>query len=213
METATLAYNRTINSNDDDPLPFRSPCNLVPFGRLHDSTFPNTKYFPSCRMPDGPRSLNDEVPLTTWETLKYHRFRWLHGFNDTETAEMALSSAIFLANKATLTLDQWADEFTDFGCDELQKTCTGRSYHGKRDFRGRTIYSADGTTVHKPKISNTAVVVMSTYLAVQLVALAVLTWQIYRAPSSISWLDSESVTRILGEIRSEKEIATSQTGP
>lgn len=90
-----MAFNATLNEEAHTSFPH---CGLQSFHRLVGATAEDDN-FPSCEThPDYPE---------TWESLQFTLRRWLHAFNKTENAEVALSTAMFLANKATLTVPTW----------------------------------------------------------------------------------------------------------
>jgi len=101
---------------------------------------------------------------------------WLHVFNDTGAAVTALSSAVFLANQAVVTMDQ-----------SLSRYSAGSNL---REGSGRSIYYGYGTTIRKPQLSLAVVIGMTGILTLELLCLAILAWLIYRGPSQTRSLDA-----------------------
>lgn len=179
FDIALQAWNSSIDDENTKMLSGERLCNLVPFARLEPIGFrpqaPATdKKFPGCTTLTG-KLFED---LTAQQFLS----KWLHGFNDTETATTALSTAVFLANQAVVTMDQWNSRFSN-------GSTTREGY-------GREIYSGIGTTVRKPQLSIAVIVVMSCILVLELVCLATLAWLIYRGPSETRTLDVMAFSRL-----------------
>lgn len=180
FDTATLAWNDTITDADvDNLLPYYKLCSLVPFARLDPPKSKEEQKFPDCR--------TSSVPFSDGRDLKVHLSTWLHGFNDTNTATTALSSAVLLANEALLTIGKW-----------------NSMYANTADLYGRLIYSGPGASIRKPKISSPAMIILTLILFLELLALGLLAWLIYRGPSETRILDTMAVSRIMASMDEEK---------
>ena len=188
FDSAILAWNDTFNQNDTNKLPYKSICNTVPFARLDVNEYDKDK-FPGCYA-------YAEMNLS-WQSVKQYLSTWLLGFNSTQTAATALSTAVYLANEAVLTMDQWNTEYT--GND---------GYYYRR--AGRTIYAGIGATLHKPKLSVGATATITSILFLQLVGLALLAWLIYRVPSETRSLDVMTFSRLAASMEDEKKEADSE---
>ena len=179
FDIAVQAWNSSTDDENTRILSGERLCNLVPFARLEPISFviqePATdRKFPECTT--GTRTLFERL------TARQFLSKWLHGFNDTETATTALSTAVFLTNQAVVTMDQWSSRFSN-------GSTTRRGY-------GREIYSGIGTTVRKPQLSIAVIVVMSCILFLELMCLATLAWLIYRGPSETWTLDVTAFSRL-----------------
>lgn len=181
FDTAILAWDDTTNDNDTDYLPYHQFCSFVPFARLDPDERDNS--FPACYTSAERRP--------TWGNLKEYCSKWLLGFNDTHTATTALSTSMFLANEAVVTMDQWHAEYT-------------ARRGGYYDRTGRTIYSGVGASIHKPKLPIAAFVVITILLCLELLGLALLAWLIYRGPSETRSLDVMAVSRLMASMEEDK---------
>lgn len=173
FELGTSAWNDTGSNSELEFLNYDKLCSLVPFSRLepldvgqsNDGPAAKEK-FPACNI--FARDQIDDL------TLRDRLSRWLHGFNKTDQVTKAMTAGVFLANKASLTLNQWRDR--------------NNAYYPEST--GRNIYTAPGVTVNKPDVSTANIIVLSILLFIELLALGVLTWLIYRKPSESRSLDA-----------------------
>jgi hypothetical protein len=180
FDMATQVWNSSLSADDVEMLSGERLCNLVPFPRLAPVKESSSSYTTS-----GDRGFPDCETATrkTSEKFTAREFlsKWLHGFNNTDTAITALTAAVFLANQAVLTTDQWSSRFG---------SNSGRSAYG------RHIYSGFGTTVRKPKLSVGVTAAMSCILVLEVLCLAILGWLVYRGPSESPTLDVMAFTRL-----------------
>lgn len=93
-------------------------------------------------------------------------------------SESLLTTAMFVANRAFLTLLSPAPELS--------------SYYSM----GRMVYSSPGVTVQRPVLSNTALIVLSVLIGLQLLGLGYLTYYLYRVPTWSDQLDAMAMARI-----------------
>ncbi|KAH4097576.1 hypothetical protein HBI56_137540 [Parastagonospora nodorum] len=180
FEIAVQTWNASLDENSKI-LPGERLCNLVPFARLEPIPFTSTSIV---TWSDSKSPGCDFGIQTQPELLDARQFlsKWLHGFNDTKTAVTALSSAVFLANQAVVTMDQLLSRYS-IGSDA-------------REDYGRSIYSGYATTIRKPQLSLSVVIGMTTILTLQLLCLAILAWLIYRGPSETRSLDAMAFLRL-----------------
>jgi hypothetical protein len=178
FDIAVQAWNTSLDENSKI-LSGERLCNLVPFARLEPIPFTSIVTWSDSKFPGC-----DFGTQTQPELLDARQFlsKWLHGFNDTKTAVTALSSAVFLANQAVVTMDQL-----------LSRYSTGS--HSREDY-GRSIYFGYGTTIRKPQLSLSVVIGMTTILALELLCLGILAWLIYRGPSETRSLDAMAFLRL-----------------
>lgn len=184
FESAMLAWDDTINTEDTNILPLQNICSGAAFSKLdpeelYDSEFPGCEQF--------------SEQTFTFSTLKEYTRLWLQGFDDTDSATTAMTAAVYLANEATLTMSHWNSEYMP-------------SIYGPY-FRhpGRIIYSGSGTHLQKPKLSVVAAVTISALLSLQLLGIVALTWLIYRGPSETTSLDAVTVSKMLADLGEEEE--------
>ena len=97
---------------------------------------------------------------------------WIFNFRVPESARLALSAGMFLANEALLT--QTAQATSQLG-------------------NARPIFSSPGLTLAKPQKSLASTIVISCLLGMELLALAYLAWCIYRVPTWTQSFDALSV--------------------
>jgi hypothetical protein len=164
FDIGTSAWDNAVAANDSTMMSYNSLCGLVPFVRLDPD---GDNKFPDCH--PTPEGQSDE------QNLREHLATWLHGFNDTGSANTAITVAVFLANEALVTMDHWNPIYS--------------SESALRNDRGRTIYGGYGVAVRRPKLTANVVATMTSILAVELLGLATLAWLIYRQPSETRILD------------------------
>jgi hypothetical protein len=119
--------------------------------------------------------------------------------------ENLLSSAMFVANRAILTL-----------------LSPDVSRSKARELTGRLVYTSPGVIVQKPILSRTNLIILSVLIGLQLLGLSYLTYYLYRVPSWSDQLDAIAMARIgasltdqgvlpaLGPV-SKEDLATLQT--
>jgi hypothetical protein len=192
FDLATQTWNSTFDNTTADAIAYNRLCSLVPFARLDPILPYHRDYrpgkFPACSA-SMPRAYDPK-------TMREYLSAWLHGFNDTQQATRAISIATFLVNEATLTMDKWLPKYT-FG---LSSRSTG----------GRTIYTGSGATIHKPKLSFAAIIIVSCVLLLEIVGLAILTWLIYRSPSEAPRLDVTTFTKLKEDMEQDLDEDTSK---
>lgn len=156
FDIAAQAWNSSANENSN-MLSGERICNVVPFARLEPRTWDELHTDSDTRFPGcDPRTETEPEQLHARQFLS----KWLHGFNNTGIALTALSSAVFLANRAVVTTDQFISRY--------------RIGSSSRDGYGRSIYSGYGTTISKPQLSLSVVIGMNSILALELLRLAIL---------------------------------------
>jgi len=180
FDIGTAAWNESLSMDTNSILSYGKLCTIVPFSRLGliyggvDGTPLQEQKFPDCSI--------SSMAYPDRKNLTEHLAEWLHGFNDTAMATRAVSTAVFLANRAGLTMDKWSTLYD-----------TGGSL---RDDTGREIYAGSGTTVHRPHISVAAIVIITCILFLELLSLGGLAWLIYRGLSETRTLDVMAFTRL-----------------
>ena len=100
---------------------------------------------------------------------------WIFNFKDPDSARLALSTGMFLANEALLT--QTAQATSEYG-------------------NARPIFSSPGYVLAKPQKSLASTIVISCLLGVELLALGYLAWYIYRVPTWTQSFDALSVATL-----------------
>jgi hypothetical protein len=155
FDIASQAWNSSISEDSAKMLSGERLCNLVPFARLDPMRPPDTsmdkssdRKFPGCE--------TDQYELHEELSAREFLSKWLHGFNDTDTAVTALTTAVFIVNQAVVTIDQWSSRFS--------------SESNSRDNYGRTIYSGFGTTIRKPQLSAGVTAAMSCILMLEVLS-------------------------------------------
>lgn len=109
------------------------------------------------------------------ESLARLIYSWAYGFNDTVTAEKALTISMFFANQAMLvrTIDYTSGLFS-----------------------GRPIFSSPGIVIIRPFKTIAGTVIISVLILLQLIGIAYTVWYIYKVPIWTSALDALAVARI-----------------
>jgi hypothetical protein len=176
--------NKTYDSTDDDKLPWQLMCSGIPFGNLVLRFLDNhgEDFASECRMSE--RNLFDGYKLAE-QDLRFVMSAALGAFapanyeeRSLNTTENLLEAAMFVANRALLTL---------ISPEENQ-----RSY----ELRGRKIYTSPGLTVQRPVLSKAALIILSVLLGLQLLGLSYLTYYLYRFPTWSDQLDAMAIARI-----------------
>jgi hypothetical protein len=185
FDIGTSAWDDAVAANNSTIMSYSSLCGLVPFVRLDPD---GDKKFPECR--PTPEGQGDG------QNLKEHLATWLHGFNDTESANTAMTVAVFLANEAILTMDHWNAIYS--------------SESALRNDRGRTIYGGYGIAVRRPKLTTNVVATMTSVLALELLGLALLAWLIYRQSSETRTLDVMAFSALKARMEEEQRAMTEE---
>jgi hypothetical protein len=95
---------------------------------------------------------------------------------------MVLSTAMFVANRAFLTL--------------LSPNVSRSKQRLQSYLTGRKIYTSPGVTVQKPVLSRAALIVLSVLIGLQVLVLGYLTYYLYRVPTWPDQLDAMAMTCI-----------------
>jgi len=95
-----------------------------------------------------------------------------------DDSESLLATAMFVANRGFLTFLSPAPELSS------------------RYSMGRMIYASPGVAVPRPVLSNTALMVLSVLIVLQLLGLGYLTYYLYRVPTWSDQLDAMAMARI-----------------
>lgn len=189
------AYNNAPNKNTSDnalygnrdtALPWQHICDTMPFSLFFDN--PDTTQFPVCT------AVRYSFGLGEWWSsnldLRTTLNRWLHGWNDTKTATVALETSMFLANKALLTVNSWHDG-------------NGFSPTSNPWSSWRRIYYSPGAKVQKPDVGKAAAVILSLIIFLQLLGLAYLLWFIYRTRTWTRALDAAAVVKLVETLEND----------
>ena len=194
---ANYVSNETYDSHDpnnENKLSWQLFCRGMPFSRLSGpsiSRFPETvdeDFVSLCgslekRMFDGYESVKNDLFKATQRFL--FAFAPVVDITSDSTVrtlknpEILLSSAIFVANRAFLTL---------LSPDAVRDK--------ERDLTGRIIYTSPGVTVQKPVFSKATIIILSVLIGLQLLALGCLAYYLYRAPTWSDQLDAMAMARI-----------------
>ena len=131
-------------------------------------------------MSDGVKSTNHDLLEITQQFFAAFVPSFSGATNQTlDKAQNLLETAMFIANRASLTL---------FSPDFSQNI--------SRDMDGRNIYTSPGVAVPKPVLPKSGAIVMSVLIGLQLFGLVYLTYYLYRVPSWSDQLDAMAMARI-----------------
>lgn len=178
FEFSELAYNTSIDSGTDWPYP--QLCNVLPFSGLHGYNY--GAKFPDCAV--------DADQKPTYGAIRRTFNDWLYAFNDTGSAQTALTAGTFLANQAVLTFPVWYRE-----SDLLHSAASG----------SRPIRSGKGESIQRPRLTKIAIAAISALIATQVLGLVLLTWFIYTTPTHTRTLDAMTVTNIVAGMEADSK--------
>jgi hypothetical protein len=156
---------------------WQNVCVGMPFNRLFSSDSDiNPDLFPSC--------VREKIPESwmTGQDVLFLLNKWIHGFNNTDVAEKALETSMFLTNKLIMTM-----QVSEWG------TING-------GLSTRDIYTSSGVAIQKPSVSLAAKVTISLLIFIQFVGLALLTYFIYHVPTWTYMLNAMAVARIAASL-------------
>ncbi|KAJ5541954.1 hypothetical protein N7461_007957 [Penicillium sp. DV-2018c] len=140
----------------------------IPFSNLAYSIFESFRGVCSAIATD--RSMWSD----TDEALSVLLGDWVYSFNNTNTAEMALLTSMYLANRAMLT----------------------QTAAAMFEFSSRAIYFGRGMLMPLPVKTLAGTAVVSILIFLQLLGLAFVAWYIYRLPTWTPALDAVAIARI-----------------